>query len=155
MSYEVFISYARKDRKLLEELTTHLSNLRKQNIISDWYDGDILPGAEWRPALMNHLNQAHIILLLISADFINSDFCYDIEMVRAVERHDADEARVLPIILRPCDWVGTPFSKLQALPDSAKPVVTWPTHDEAFTEVIKGIREAIKDLKAKGKAPTS
>jgi TIR domain len=154
MPYEVFISYSHADRKLLDELAKHLSNLRKQGIISNWFDGDILPGTVWRTELMNHLNQANIILLLVSADFINSDFCYDIEMIRAIERHDADEARVLPIILRPCDWAGTPFAELQALPDSAKPVVIWPTHDEAFTDVVKGIRKAINDLKEKGKAPT-
>lgn len=154
MPYEVFISYSHADRKLQDELARHLSNLRKQGIISNWFDGDILPGTEWRIELMKHLNQANIILLLVSADFIDSDFCYDIEMTRAIERHKADEARVLPIILRPCDWVGTPFAELQALPSNAKPVVTWPTHDEAFADVIKGIRKAINDLKSKGKAPT-
>ena len=154
MPYEVFISYSHKDRKLLDELTVHLSNLRKQGIISNWFDGDILPGSAWRTELTNRLNQAHIILLLVSADFISSDFCYDIEMVRAIERHNAGEACVLPIILRPCDWAGTPFSEIQALPDEAKPVVKWPTHDEAFLNVVKGIRKAIKDLEKKGKAPT-
>lgn len=154
MPYDVFISYSHKDRKLLDELAVHLSNLRKQGIISNWFDGDILPGSAWRTELNNHLNQAHIILLLVSADFISSDFCYDVEMVRAVERDKADEARVIPIILRPCDWAGTPFSEIQALPDEAKPVVTWPTHDEAFLNVVKGIRKAIKNLDEKKKGKT-
>ncbi len=155
MAYEVFISYSHKDRKLLDELAGHLGNLRKQGVISNWFDGDILPGSAWRTELTNRLNQAHIILLLVSSDFINSDFCYDVEMVRAVERHDAGEACVLPIILRPCDWKGTPFSKIQALPYEAKPVVNWPTHDDAFLDVVKGIRKAIEDLEEKGKTSTS
>ena len=153
MPYEVFISYAHKDRKLRDELATHLSTLRKQGTISDWFDGDILPGTDWRSELMGRLNKANIILLLVSADFISSDFCYDIEMIRAIDRHKADEARVLPIILRPCDWEGTPFAELQVLPSGPKPVVTWSTHDEAFTDVTRGIRRAIDDLQKKGKAP--
>lgn len=153
MLYEVFISYAHKDRKLRDELATHLSNLRKQGIINDWFDGDILPGSEWQSEIMARLNQANIILLLVSSDFISSDFCYDIEMIRAIDRHKADKARVLPIILRPCDWEGTPFAELQVIPSNAKPVVSWSTHDAAFTDVIKGIRRAIDDLEKQSKTP--
>jgi TIR domain len=153
MPYEVFISYAHEDRLLRDKLATHLSNLRRQKIISDWYDGDISPGTEWRTQLMNHLNTAQIILLLISADFMDSDFCYSIEMDLAIKRHDADQARVLPIILRPVDWKGAPFAKLQILPSEAKPITTWEDKDEAFRNVVQGIRNAIDDLQKQGKAP--
>jgi hypothetical protein len=151
MALEVFISYAHEDQALLKELEKHLATLRRQNIIASWYDGNITPGEEWNPQIMDHLNSAQIILLLVSADFINSDFCYGIEMEQALARQDASQARVIPIILRPVDWKGTPFAKLQALPSGGKPVTRWPTHDDAFLDIVQGIRKAIDDLTNKRK----
>src|SRR5579864_4070704 len=118
-SLSVFISYSHKDQKLLEELEIHLSNLKRQNIISSWYDGDIVPGAEWENQILEHLKVAQIILLLVSADFMASDFCFSIEMQEAITRHNAGEARVIPILLRPTDWKGAPFAKLKMLPTDA------------------------------------
>ena len=150
MALEVFLSYSHQDHAFRSELDKHLSALKRQGIISAWSDGNIAPGTEWRPQIMAHLNTAQIILLLISADFMDSDFCYSIEMTRAIERHRANQARVLPIILRPCDWKGTPFADLQALPTEGKAVTRWPTHDDAFEDVIQGIRTAIADLTQTG-----
>ena len=99
------------------------------------------------------MNRDQIILLLISADFMDSDFCYSIEMTQAIARHDANQARVLPIILRPTDWKGAPFAKLKVLPTDGKAVTRWPTHDDAFEDVVRGIREAIDDLTKKGIPP--
>ena len=151
MVFEVFISYAHEDQALLKELEKHLATLRRQNIIASWYDGAIIPGEEWEHQIIEHLNSAQIILLLVSADFINSDFCYGIEMEQALARQDADQARVIPIILRPVDWNAAPFAKLQALPSGSKPVTRWPTHDDAFLDVVQGIRKAIDDLANKRK----
>ncbi len=151
MVFEVFISYAHEDQALLKELEKHLATLKRQNVIVSWYDGATSPGAEWEPQIMEHLNSAQIILLLVSADFINSDFCYSIEMEQALARQDADQARVIPIILRPVDWKGTPFAKLQALPSGGKPVTRWTTHDDVFLDVVQGIRKAIDDLTNKRK----
>jgi TIR domain len=153
MPYDVFISYAHEDRLLLNKLTKHLSTLQRQKIISTWYDTNISPGAGWHTQLMDHLNKSQIILLLISSDFMASDFCYSIEMMRAIERNDADEARVIPIILRSTYWKDAPFAKLQALPSEAKPITKWADTDEAFLDVVKGIRRAIDDLQKQGKAP--
>jgi len=150
MALEVFLSYAHQDHTFRSELDTHLSNLKRQGIISSWSDGDIVPGTEWRPQIMTHLNTAQIILLLISADFMNSEFCYSIEMTRAIERHKANEARVLPIIVRPCDWKGAPFAELEMLPTKGKPVTRWPSRDEAYANVVQGIRRAIDDLAKHG-----
>ncbi len=150
MAFEVFISYAHEDQAFREELDKHLSNLKRQQLISAWYDGDIMPGTEWQPQIMHHLQTDQIILLLISADFMASDFCYSIEMTQAMDRHRANQARVIPIILRPTDWKGAPFAGIQALPKDGKPVTRWPTHDDAFANVVEGIRAAIKDLTAKG-----
>ena len=102
----------------------------------------ISAGTEWAQAIDDNLNSAGIILLLISADFMGSDYCYDIEMQRAMERHEAGEARVVPIILKPVDWSGAPFSKLQAFPKDARPVTKWANRDEAFLNIAQGIREA-------------
>lgn len=146
--YEVFISYAHKDKALRDLLAEHLSNLRNQGVIKDWYDGDILPGSEWRAELLGRLDSAQIILLLISSSFMASEFCYSVEMTRAIERHYAHTARVLPIILRPTDWEGAPFEVLQMLPTGAKPITKWSDRDAAFKDVIKGVRKAIKELQA-------
>ena len=93
MAYEVFISYSHQDQTLRQKLDNHLSNLRQQNIITSWYDGEITAGTNWRSQIMQHLNNAQIILLLISDDFMASEFCYSIEMTQAITRHDANQAR--------------------------------------------------------------
>src|SRR5712691_7354237 len=153
MPYSVFISYSHRDRELRGELEKHLSKLMRQKVIASWYDGDISPGTEWESQIREHFNRDQIILLLISADFMASDFCYSVEMTRAIARHDADQARVIPIILRPADWKGAPFSKLKALPTDGKAVTRWPTLDDAFEDVVQGIREALDDLTQKGNTP--
>lgn len=146
MPFDVFISYSHKDQEMREELVTHLAVLRYQGLIQHWYDGDIVPGTEWGPQIMEQLNNAHIILLLISARFIASEFCYSIELQAAMARHDAGKARVIPILLYPCDWSETPFAKLKALPLDGKPVDDWPSRDRALTDVVKGIRRVIQNL---------
>jgi hypothetical protein len=152
MPLEVFISYAHKDRKLRAELAEHLSNLRNQQVITEWFDGDIIEGTEWESQILTHLHTAQVILLLISASFLASNFCYSTELTEAISRHDAGQARVIPIILRPVDWTGTSFAKLQALPTYGRPVSQWRSHDEAFANVVQGIRRAIEDLYKNDKA---
>lgn len=145
---EVFISYSHADEALCLDLIKHLSNLKRQGVISAWYDRQIEAGAEWSGEIEDHLNSADLILLLVSSDFIASDYCYGIEVRRALERHEAREARVIPIILRPCDWKDAPFSKLQALPTNAKPITKWDDRDEALLSVTQGIRK-VAELKKK------
>jgi tetratricopeptide (TPR) repeat protein len=152
MAFEVFISYSHRDQKLRKELDKHLSNLKRQNVITSWYDGDIIPGAKWEPEIMKRLKRAQIILLLVSADFIASDFCYSIEMKEAIARHEANEVCVIPILLRPTDLKDSPFTKLKMLPTDAKAVTRWPTLDDAFEDVVQGIRAAIDDLTSKGQS---
>src|SRR6266568_709473 len=140
MSIDVFISYSHADGELRNELAKHLSILRNHGTINDWFDGDIIEGSEWEQQLTDHLNTAQIILLLVSVDFLASNFCYNIEMKRALARHDVGEARVIPIILRPADWKSTPFAKLKALPTDGKAVTLWRTYDEDFVDIVKGIK---------------
>jgi len=145
-TFEVFFSYSHKDEKMREKLEKHLSALRRENVIAAWHDRKIMPGTAWRDQLDEHIKTADIILLLISAEFLNSDYCYDIELKLAMARHEAGEARVVPIILRPCDWSTTPFAKLQALPRSGKPVTDFTTQDHAFEEVARGLRRIVEDI---------
>ncbi len=149
MSIELFFSYSHKDESLRDKLANHLKLLERQGVISAWYDRDITAGTEWEGQIDEHLESAQVILLLISADFLASDYCYDIELKRAMERHELGEARVIPIILRDVDWKGATFGKLQALPRNAKPITSWDNEDEAFTNVAKGIRKAVDELKKK------
>ncbi len=145
---EVFFSYAHKDQDSRDQLETHLSLLKNQGVISSWHDRKIIAGTEWAREIDAHLNTAQIILLLISADFLASTYCYDIEFKRAMERHNAREARVIPLILRHCDWHHAPFAKLQVLPTDGKPVDSrsWHNKDEAFLDIAQGIRKAVDDL---------
>lgn len=143
---EVFYAYSHQDEALRDELEKHLSTLWRQGIISSWHDRRIGPGTEWEGQIDEHLNVSQVILLLVSSDFLFSNYCYDVEMKRALERHEAGTARVIPVILRACLWDGAPFCKLQALPKDARPITSWPNLDEAFFDVAKGIRAAIQEL---------
>jgi hypothetical protein len=123
------------------------SCFKRDGLISSWHDQQISAGTEWAGQIEDQLSSAHVILLLVSADFLASDYCYDVEMRRAMERHDAGEARVIPVILRPVDnWQQAPFGKLHALPHDGKPIILWQPLDLAFVDVAAGIRAAIAEL---------
>ncbi|MEP0947615.1 MULTISPECIES: GUN4 domain-containing protein [Cyanophyceae] len=146
----VFFSYSHKDEALRDELANHLEILKWNGDISAWHDRQILPGDEWDREIKGSLNSAQVILLLISSDFIASRYCRDIEITRAMERHESGEACVIPVILRKCMWSFAPFGKLQALPKNAVPVTDsaiWPTKDDAFTNIAEGIRKAANDIR--------
>lgn len=150
-SIEVFFSYSHADTGLRDELETHLSILKRQGVISAWHDRQIPAGTEWPKVLDERLNAAQIILLLVSADFLASNYCYEIEMKRALERHGdkEDKAVVIPIILRDCLWEDAPFSHLQAVPKNVaqkiEPVSEWKNRDGAFTEIARRIRQVIRE----------
>ena len=145
---DVFYSYSHRDEELRDELEKHLTILRRQSVIRDWHDRKIAAGTEWRGRIDERLERAQLILLLISSDFISSDYCYDVELTRAMERHRAGSARVVPVVLRPVYWKGAPFGELQALPTDAKAVTQYANRDEAFTIVAEGIAEAAAQLQA-------
>lgn len=146
---EVFISNAHRDEAFRQALETHLSLLRRQGLIAVWRDRRIPPGTMWAQAIDAHLQTAQIILLLISADFMASDYCFDIEVQRALERHNAGTARVIPIIVRPADWHSAPFAALQALPTDGRAITTWPNTDEAWLNVAQGLRRVVEGLTAR------
>jgi len=144
---KVFCSYSHKDEKFREQLEAHLVPLTREGVIADWHDRKILAGADWKGQIDEQLNAANIILLLVSTNFVASEYCYDLEMKRALDRHTSGTARVIPIILRPVDWQSAPFGKLQALPKDGKPVTNWKTRDHAFLNVAQGIRKAAEELR--------
>ncbi len=146
LAVKVFCSYAPEDDKYRRQLETHVSILKQQGLISLWHDQQILPGSNWVHTINEYLETASVIILLISADFLASDYCSNIEMKRALERYEANEVRVIPIIVRPCDWQQLPLASLQALPIDGKPISRWTSKEEAWTQVAAGLRRVIEDL---------
>ena len=144
----VFIAYSREDNDHRIRLEKHLSPLKRSAEISTWYDGEIELGKDWETEIRNALNLSDVILLLISPDFIHSDYCYDIEMKRALERHEAGEATVVPILVRHCAWEDTPFAKLQLLPRNGQPLYSGnlPAVDEAFSQVSKELKSLVQNI---------
>lgn len=151
----LFFSYSHKDEDLRSALETHLAMLRREGLILPWHDRRITAGQSWNSEIDKNINEADIIILLISPDFINSDYCYGKELMRALERHESGEAHVLPIISRPVDWTRAPFSKLQALPKDGIPVTTWTNRDEAWLDVARGVRNTVEHVLAKRATATT
>ena len=139
---KVFISYAHEDRRYLGALGNHLAQLEREGLIDPWHDHSIQAGDEWEGQIDQNLEAADIILLLVSASFLASRYCSDVEMKRALERHERGEARVIPVILKPADWKHSDFARLQALPEGGKPITKWSPQDEAYLSVVQGIRRA-------------
>jgi hypothetical protein len=142
----LFISYSHKDETLREKLGDHLAGLQREGVIDLWHDRKISAGQDWAGAIDANLEAADIVLCLVSAGFLASPYCSDLELKRALERHEAGEACVIPVILRPADWTGTALGRLQALPANAKPVTNWSNRDEAFLSIARGIREVAQKL---------
>jgi hypothetical protein len=139
----LFFSYSHKDEALRDRLEVHLASLKRSGAISTWHDRRITAGDPLGQRIDENLERADIILLLISPDFLASDYCHDIEMQRALQRHAEGSARVIPVILKPCDWQHSPFSSLLAAPADGKPITRWPDEDEAFLDVVRQIRAAL------------
>ncbi len=144
--FKFFISYAHTDRKLRKRLEGHLSSLTRSNAISIWQDQVILAGGDWDKDIQDHLKEADVILLLVSSHFMDSSYCWDNEIQKALERHKAGTVQVIPIILKPVVWKDTPLGQLQALPTEGKPVTLWNNPDAAFEDVVRGIKEVVTTL---------
>ncbi|OYE03748.1 tetratricopeptide repeat protein [Nostoc sp. 'Peltigera membranacea cyanobiont' 232] len=147
-SIEVFISYHQKDEELREELEKHLATLVREQTITSWHNGKTVAGQESQNEINKYLKRAGLILLLVSPDFIASDSHWTLEVTRALEQNAAGKARVIPVLLRPTDWDNPPIDKLSPLPSNRKPITKWDDRDEAFLEVVKGIRQEVERLVA-------
>lgn len=143
---KIFFSYSHKDEDIRNKLDVQLSLLKRRGVIEAWHDRAIDVGSELDKEIDEHVRNDDIILLLISPDFISSDYCYDTEMKIAMERHNNGNAVVVPIIIRPCDWKEAPFGKLMAAPTDGYPVTLWENEDSAFLNIVDSIKKAIKKV---------
>jgi TIR domain len=150
---KVFVSYSHKDEDLRDALERHLALLKNEGIISVWYDRKILAGQEFGPAIDANLSDAQIVLLLVSADFLASSYCWGVEVKLAMRLHESNAAKVVPVILRACDWRSAPFGKILAAPKDGKPITSWSNMDEAFYDVAKQIRGAAEAMKGPAPGP--
>jgi hypothetical protein len=142
----LFYAYAEEDEDLQKRLRTHLALLRRQRLIADWGEEEVLAGQQTKKTIDYHLNNAEVILLLVSSSFIVSPYCESAAMDRIMQRADEENAAVIPVLLRKCDLEDAPFGKLQPLPRRGLPVNSWPDKDEAFTEIARELRSVIKTL---------
>ncbi|HAU5564081.1 TPA: toll/interleukin-1 receptor domain-containing protein [Serratia fonticola] len=148
-------SYSHADEDLRNELEKHLMPFRRLGKINTWHDRRIEPGQEFGAEIDKYFAEADVVLLLISSDFIFSDYCYDVEMKNALKRHERGEAVVIPVILRDCIWHQLPFGKLLAATVDGKPVTKFSTLDEGFTQVAAAVGKVIDQINAKNAASSS
>lgn len=151
----IFFSYSHKDEALRDRLEVALTTMKRQDLIETWHDRRLRAGDDFDNGVRTELERADVILLLVSPDFIASDYCHDVEMTRAMERHERGEARVIPVILRPCDWHPMPFGKILGVPRDGLAITRWPDLDEAFLDVVKWIRAALPKPEPAPAAPRS
>jgi hypothetical protein len=149
---KVLLSYAHEDEDLKKRLDVHLSSLKRSGKIKTWSDREIIPGTGWDDSFKDELSKADIILLLVSADFLASDYIWRTELIKAMERHNSKESVVIPIFLRPCDWKEMPFASIQGLPKDAKPVSEHGDREFAFLEIAMGIRAVVENFGAGNRA---
>ncbi|MEE4538277.1 MAG: toll/interleukin-1 receptor domain-containing protein [Erythrobacter sp.] len=140
---KAFISYSHQDSHALERLHVHLASLKREGRIEAWYDRDILAGDELDAEIAEQLESCELFLLLVSPDFLASNYCVETEMNRALERHDARQARVVPIIIEPCDWASSRLRALKALPRDGKPISEWTNKNTAYLDVIQELRRIL------------
>lgn len=145
----VFISYSHADEQYMQELRSHLIHLKRQGIIEIWDDSQMMSGQSWTETINRELEQANIILMLVSSDYLASDYIYEKEMELAIKRHETGQVIVIPIILRPTDWMSSPLARLPALPKGAVPISQRRDRDQAWVEVVKDIRQIIDTLRDK------
>jgi len=150
----VFISYCQHDEPLLRQLVAHLANLEREGLVDLWHDRELVAGEEWSEEISGRLNSCGVVLLLVSHHFLSSKFCFDVELPRALERHEAGEVVIVPILLSACEWQPTPFAKFQLLPNNRVPVSGWPNANEAFASIAQSLRQAVERLRAKPEPPS-
>lgn len=148
----VFFSYAHEDDRFRIRLEQSLKLLERQGLVESWHDRKLLPGDDWAREIDSRLERAELILFLVSPDFIDSDYCWGVEMTRALARHDAGEALVVPLIIRPVgDWQTAKFGRLQALL-GGKAVTSWGDEDAAWAEVARELRRLVERFQPGGAA---
>jgi len=151
----LFVAYSHADEALRGELDRHLAGMQRRGLICAWSDRCIEAGDDWRRQIHGAIEAAHVFLLLVSSDFLASDYCYDVEMTAAIRRTEAGLARLIPVIVRDCDWEGAPFARFQVLPGGAVPVTSWRNRDEAWANVARGVAAALQGAGESSRPPVS
>jgi tetratricopeptide (TPR) repeat protein len=150
----IFCSYSHKDEEALKALKAHLAEVRRQGRIDDWHDRDIQAGEDWAQAIDDALAAADLVLLLVSPDFLNSDYCNGVELERALKRARTAKTRIIPIYIRPAYWKGASFARFQGLPRDARPVYGKDSDpDEAWVAVVAGIDQAVREVRGETRPP--
>jgi len=148
MPIRAFISYAHTDEKYLERLHKHLVMLRREGDLQDWSDHKILPGSKLGDTISTSLNESNLFIALLSPDYLASNYCYEKEFEQARKMHEEGRIRIVPVILEPCDWLASPFSEFMALPKDGLPISEWTNHNNAYLNVVTGLRRVIDSMKA-------
>jgi hypothetical protein len=143
ISKKIFISYSHKDEDVKKELDTHFAALKRSGKIETWHDRKIVAGDDWDKTILDALLNSDIALLLLSPDFMESDYIWNTEILKAIE----NGVRIIPIFVRPCDFKESVFEiyKIQGLPADCKWIVSsqYQYRDEAYLEVINGIKKLL------------
>jgi len=134
---------APEDEELREKLDAHLTGLKRGKLLRTWHMGEIQAGEVWADELARHLRAARLILPLLSSRFLVNNNCYEVALPLAMQQMSSGAARVLPVLLAPVDWQGTPFDHLQALPANGKPITAWPNREKALASVAASIRTVL------------
>lgn len=143
MPVKVFISYAHKDESFKDSLNEHLVMLQRSGVISSWHDRELIPGDNWKDEISSHLEEAELILFLVSSSFLASQYCFEVEFARALAKHSEGSAQLIPIIVRSCDWKSSKLGPFQGLPKDAEPIVKWSDSDDAWLNVVEGIKKRL------------
>lgn len=151
LKVNIFISYAHEDLLFKKELDKFLIGLKKSDQIQVWEDEQIKGGTEWNEEIKKQLTKADIIILLISIDFLNSNYIWKTELKTAMERHESEAAVVIPIIARSADWSDMPFRKLQGIPKNGQTIEESIYKDKVYTEISKEIKEVVNKIQEKRK----
>src|SRR5436305_1992313 len=147
---KIFFCYVTQDRKLRDQLEKHVIMLKRLGQITLRLNREIQAGTNWSHVEDGRFQSADLILLLICPDFLYSDYHYGIEMRHALEKHEAGNVWVIPILLRPTPiWEQSPLGKLRALPKDGKALTEHRNRDGAFTDIVKGLSEVVALLFAR------
>ena len=144
-SANIFLYHAPEDEEFEQSLRNHFAIMQRNGRIRIWGLRDISPGSNRSDEIDIHFNKAHIILLLISSHFMASEDCHMLTM-RAMERSNKGEARVIPILLKPVHLVDAPFSQLEMLPEGNRPITAWPDSENAYTYITSRIRDIAQHI---------
>jgi hypothetical protein len=147
---KLFLSYAHEDRDIVTELRKHLAPLRHEQIVTDWYDFELTPGHDWDREILSQLESSDLVLVVVSADFVASNYAYGRELGIALDLHDQERLRVLPVIGRNCRWQNLPFARLQVLPEGAVAISSWENRDDAFVSVVLGVERVAREILSSG-----